>query len=330
MTTLTRPQIKLFLEENINDSNFFIFSKLLYLENIDNLTFILEKLYSHSISIFDLINLPDINDLEINTFVIDYKNKYENASNYFYNPSSFNALLYLETGGYINDLVSSYNQFLNENIKFDSNRYVKRIDLKENEFNSFKTELDVKNFFNTEILPDILNEFSVSDISDLFPVPSFTNPDIVSKYNGIFSPLIPRLNNTNFYKFLITIGYDNLSTSDLFNFIISNVMNFDSRNTNASNYKSQQLHTLANLGRGYNFAENEQFIENYQTQLFNINYNDTFGYIMINYYMSCIYNTIQSNPIDTVYLTELNYIKGKINVLKQLISFSFDKINSKM
>jgi hypothetical protein len=330
MTTLTKLQVKNFLDENINDSNFFVFSKLLYLENIENLTFIIEKLYSHSISIFDLVNLPDINDLEINTFIINYKNKYENASNYFYNPTSFNALLYLETGGYINNLVVSYNQFLNANIKFNSERYVKRIVLNDNSFNTFKTELEVKNFFNTEILPDILTEFSVSNIDLLFPVPSFTNADTVSKYNSIFSPILDRLNNTNFYKFLISINYDNLSYSDLFSFIISNVMNFDSRNTNATNYKNQQLHTLANLGRGYNFAENEQFIENYQNQLFNINYNDAFGYILINYYMSCIYNTINSNPIDNTYLSELNYIKGKIDSLKQLISFSFDKINSKM
>ena len=218
MTTLSRPKLEAFLPTLLTETNFPIFSRLLYLQNKANFNTIMELLYSYKINIFDLINIPNgITDTTISNFIHTYNLKFSPIQTMHNSASTFNSAGYLYTNSLyigIERMVVAYNQYKNDNIPEDRSNYNINLSYGKPEYGSYSSDLEIKNIFTNDILPLILVEFNINNIRDIFPLAAdwlhpvmmASYPDMAAKYNSIFEGHLPYLDNDNFYKVILSLN----------------------------------------------------------------------------------------------------------------------------
>lgn len=267
--TLTKEQLRAFVDDQINSRNFLLFAKLLNIGNQTNFQRVVELLYNNQINYFMLNDLRIIDDQSISNFLAQYDLNANPTILFAAGNGVFSAERWLsgrfdgKAFDYINDVITAFNSGANDNYLNDR-KYVQikrpAVLVGDKDFRSYSSDVELRNSFHEKVVLPLLSKYGVTDIRQLFPLSAaypVTSPfptSIQGKYESIFGSILPYLNNADLIRVFLTVN-DDSSMLDRFLVEMTEISNFQTVSESTMSTHRFHLFELSAIQRPYNDVE---------------------------------------------------------------------------
>lgn len=314
---LSKEDLNIFLEENVNEKTFNLFAALFNLQDPEIYQKVMNLLYYRKINFFDLLNLPFIDDQGVQS-LLDDKEKYLLP---IYNSGTLtgsDVYSYLTVGTFLTVFFNEYNLYMNDkflDIKLNTTYNVNSYSILYKD-NLYKSDNDFETDFQKKVVEPILDEYSIANISEIFPTfsPDSTLPVKYKTFlnkiiNTVFLTLKSNFTNSDITSIFVLTNSHSSVVLDGYSFF-TDILNLKKFNEASDTHFARDLHNLSISNKlTYSQIEINALWDELFTTTFDFELSTTKSLGYIRYRMAYLITLEEKNSLSTSALMYSEFLR---------------------